>query len=234
MKEVVSARDAFRVIDLTVVLGQRRVLEELSLSLSLGESLCIMGPSGCGKTALLRSIARLLVARRGVLIVNDVTYQLAAPIAPEEMHVFYPTVSYVPQTLALWPHLTNFENIMLAPAEKKQSAQRAQELAAALGIEEVLPRRPHACSQGQRQRVALIRALVLSPLLLLVDEVTSALDRDTSQRVVGVLGQAQAPGVTVVAVTHDIRFASSLGSRLVEMDLHGRLSAAGTGIDVAR
>jgi polar amino acid transport system ATP-binding protein len=216
---------AFELSDLSVLLAGRQILKNQSLEANAGEIIAIMGPSGCGKTTLLRAIARLQPAESGQFRLGDRHYPLAGNSSVIPDGSFYPMVSYVPQTLALWPHFTNYENITF-PLNGDSEAQSAiADLARKLEVEEVLNQKPDDCSQGQKQRVALIRALILRPRFLLLDEVTSALDRENAERVAALLRDFVSRGSIVLAVTHDIRFARAIASRVIEMDLDGNLSA---------
>jgi len=213
----------FEVRDLSVSLGGREVLKNQHLSAHAGEIIAIMGPSGCGKTTLLRTIARLQPATSGSLRFEQRWYSLTEAGVAEPDAAFHPCVTYVPQTLALWPHFTNYQNAAFALDGASAAASSITALAQRLNVDSVLMISPARCSHGQRQRIALIRALVLKPRLLLLDEVTSALDRGNSERVAQLLREFAAQGGTVLAVTHDLRFAQLSATRMFEMDLSGNL-----------
>lgn len=215
---------AFELCELSVTLGGRQTLKNQSMEANAGEIIAVMGPSGCGKTTLLRAIARLQPAESGQLRLGEHCYSLVGNSSDSSDGSFYPTVSYVPQTLALWPHFTNYENITFSLNGDSAAELNVVELAQKLHVEHVLRQKPENCSQGQRQRVALIRALILKPRFLLLDEVTSALDRENSERVATMLREFVSQGAIVLAVTHDIRFAQAIASKVLEMDLSGNLS----------
>ncbi|MEY2980377.1 MAG: ABC transporter ATP-binding protein [Planctomycetota bacterium] len=171
-----------------------------------GEPVAIVGPSGSGKTTLLHLLAGVLVADSGQIEVAgaDVTAQSESERRRHRLE----NLGLVFQELELLDHLDVLENILLpyliGRGADRSAPTRAEDLAARSGLGDLLRRRPRDLSQGERQRVAVCRALVTGPRLILADEPTGNLDPHTTARVVDLLlGHAEAIGSAVVMVTHD-------------------------------
>ncbi len=183
----------------------RLALDELALA--PGERVACVGPSGAGKTTLLECLAGLLVPEAGSVRVDGV--ELAAEPDAARRRFRLERIGVLFQDLALLEHLSARENALLPwlLARRAERAQREGELARlapALGLEALLERRPRALSQGERQRVALLRALLGAPRLLLVDEPTASLDAASAARALDcVLARAAETGATLLLVTHD-------------------------------
>ena len=178
------------------------------LRLAPGQRLAVVGPSGCGKSTLLHLIAGILVPAGGRLAVDGV--EPAAASEADRRRFRITRIGLVFQELELLEHLTVRENVILpflvhsALQLDAEIGVRAHELARQLGVEQHLPRRPRHLSQGERQRVAVCRALVTRPGLILADEPTGNLDPDSSRRVRDVLlEESLRHRTTVVFVTHD-------------------------------
>lgn len=183
---------------------------DVSLTVAKGEVVCILGPSGSGKSTLLRILARLEGADSGMLTVSE-----RARSAGEMV--------YVPQDYTLWPHLTVMENLTLAPREVRGvSASEARREADALlmrfGLGEYASAYPTELSGGQKQRVALLRALMMRPAVLLLDEVTSALDPELTKSVLDTIRALAKDGYTMLVVTHHIPLALAIADRIIFMD----------------
>lgn len=194
-------------------------VSEVSLHVTAGEFLTLIGPSGSGKTTLLRLIAGLERPDTGVVRIGG-RDQAGIPAGDRD-------VAMVFQTLALYPHLTARENLAfglrIRKTPRREMDQRVGEAAERLGIVDCLSRRPAELSNGQRQRVALGRALVRRPKVLLLDEPFASLDaplrRELRREVQRLHGEL---GLTVLLVTHDQAEALALGQRVAVMD-SGRL-----------
>lgn len=201
--------DPLEVRGLTIKKGHLNILERISFTLETGTFVGLIGPSGCGKTSLLRVLAFLDSPLQGEICFSgdepkrrDGTLWLAA-------HHFYPRVTYVPQTLALWPHMDVRENMLFATTTSLDVLTKLESLCERLEISDVLDRRPAFVSQGQRQRCALVRALLLEPALLFLDEVTAALDEKLARKVWDLLCEFTSGGGTIFASTHSGRLASA-------------------------
>lgn len=196
--------------------GALKVLDGIDLSIAPGEKIALMGYSGCGKTTLLRCINGLEQFNQGQLQVNG--HDLSNPKL--DLSRFRAKIGMVFQQFNLFPHLTVLENITLGPMKvnqvpKEQALARAHQLLAQVGIGDKAHVYPERLSGGQKQRVAIARSLAMEPDILLLDEPTSALDPPMSREVLSVVAQVAAAGMTLVMVTHELRFVSQMADRLV-------------------
>ncbi|GAA1118135.1 ABC transporter ATP-binding protein [Arthrobacter flavus] len=213
------------VIDgLSVAYGGTTVLDRVHLEIPRGSLTAVLGPSGCGKTTLLRAIAGLLPAAGGTIRVGEKL--LSSPTvqrAPEKRGV-----GWVPQDASLFPHLTVGENIGFGLKRSPGRSGRIADLAAMVGLGELIDRAPSQLSGGQAQRVALARSLAPRPDLVLLDEPFAALDpqlRSTLRREVADLLRGQSN--TSLLVTHDQEEALSLADYVAVMR-DGRILQWGT------
>ncbi|MCC1492490.1 ABC transporter ATP-binding protein [Cognatishimia sp. F0-27] len=179
-----------------------------SLSLAAGERLAIVGPSGSGKTTLLNLIAGILRPDSGRIDVAGTDVTALSDAARRRFRASH--IGFVFQDFALLDYLPARQNILypyrIAPGLRLDAAarERAEALAAASGIGDKLDRHPTALSQGEQQRVAICRALVTQPRLVLSDEATGNLDPESKARILDLLfDRAEAAGAAVLAVTHD-------------------------------
>ncbi|MBP1734996.1 MAG: transporter ATP-binding protein [Deltaproteobacteria bacterium] len=201
--------------------GLKRVLEDVSFTLSSWDSLAIMGPSGCGKTTLLLIIAGLLPSSGGFIKIDG-----------ESINGPTRKIGLVLQEYGLFPWKTVGANILLGARLQKMVIpdKKIGELKNVLGIEGLDHFYPHQLSGGQRQRVALARALILRPSLLLLDEPFAAIDAITRERLqdrlLTVFGQRQ---FSFIIVTHNIEEAIFLGKRILILD--NRASGISTIVD---
>ncbi len=204
--------------------GKTAAVHDFSMKVAAGSFTTLLGPSGCGKTTLLRLISGFLEPDAGTIKINGVD-QIG--IAPDRRKV-----GMVFQDYALFPHLTVEKNLLYGLRIQKKPDDEARALmhqtARLLGIAHLLERYPHELSGGQQQRVALGRALVLKPLVLLMDEPLSSLDAKLRALVRDELQDIQRDlGVTTMYVTHDQEEALSLSDRIAVIN-HGALQQVGT------
>jgi putative ABC transport system ATP-binding protein len=178
------------------------------LNLPAGDSLVCIGPSGCGKSTLLQLLAGILVPESGRVLLGDVDLTQRSEVQRRDYRIS--NIGLVFQEFELLEHLTVAENVLLPYFVNRNlrrddaAEQTLRELAERLGIIAHLPRKPHKLSQGERQRVALCRALVTRPRLLLADEPTGNLDPDNTGNVMDLLlEEVRRRGTTLVMVTHD-------------------------------
>ncbi len=195
------------------------ILKQIDLTVYKGEKIALMGYSGCGKTTMLRCINGLEQCSTGQLVVNGAN--LSNPDL--DWNRFRAGIGMVFQQFNLFPHLTVLENIVLGPVKVKKMAraaavEKAHQLLMQVGIGDKADFYPEKLSGGQKQRVAIARSLAMEPEILLLDEPTSALDPPMSREVLAVIEQVAAQGMTLVMVTHELRFVSHLADRLVFVD----------------
>lgn len=194
-------------------------LRGLDLSVEQGEVVVIMGPSGSGKSTFLRTFNALEDFQKGSITVDGIT------LSDDLRHIdaIRREVGMVFQQFNLFPHLTVLDNLTLAPVlvrklAKAEVQRRALELLERVGIAEQAHKYPGQLSGGQQQRVAIARSLCMEPRIMLFDEPTSALDPEMVQEVLEVMQGLARDGMTMVVVTHEVRFARQVAHRVVLMD----------------
>lgn len=199
--------------------GDNVVLKDISLSVKRGEVIVVIGPSGCGKSTFLRCINALEPIQGGTIEVDgkEVTS------SEKDLTELRQKVGMVFQSYDLFPHMTVLDNITLAPTKvkkipKAQAEEAARALLKRVGLTDKEKSYPRELSGGQKQRVAIARALAMEPEVLLLDEVTAALDPEMVREVLDViLGLAQ-EGKTMLIVTHEMQFARAVADRVLFFD----------------
>ncbi|WOI09586.1 amino acid ABC transporter ATP-binding protein [Thalassospira lucentensis] len=207
--------------------GELEVLKGIDLKIEEGQVIALIGKSGSGKSTLLRTI-------NGLETINDGTIMVAGKKVGDrdtDLLTLRLNVGMVFQQFNLFPHYTALENVMLSPqVVKKQSKAEAKDVAeemlAKVGLADKMMHYPDQLSGGQQQRVAIARALAMKPRVLLCDEVTSALDPELVNEVLAVVRQLAEEGMTLVMVTHEMRFAREVCDKLVFMH-QGRIHESG-------
>ncbi|KZB55646.1 amino acid ABC transporter ATP-binding protein [Thalassospira xiamenensis] len=207
--------------------GELEVLKGIDLKIAEGQVIALIGKSGSGKSTLLRTI-------NGLETINDGTIMVAGKKVGDrdtDLLTLRLNVGMVFQQFNLFPHYTALENVMLSPqVVKKQSKAEAKDVAeemlAKVGLADKMMHYPDQLSGGQQQRVAIARALAMKPRVLLCDEVTSALDPELVNEVLAVVRQLAEEGMTLVMVTHEMRFAREVCDKLVFMH-QGRIHESG-------
>ncbi|WP_306222490.1 amino acid ABC transporter ATP-binding protein [Bosea beijingensis] len=209
--------------------GAIEVLKDITLTVQSGEVLSLIGPSGSGKTTLLRCVNYLETYERGLITIAGES--VGVRIAPDggrrrkpdrEIAALRAQVGMVFQHYNLFPHLSVLDNLTVAPRRVRGEAtapvrERALALLARVGLADKRDRYPSELSGGQQQRVAIARALTMQPKMLLLDEVTSALDPELVGEVLDVIGSLAADGMTMMIVTHEMQFAREVSSRVAFM-----------------
>ncbi|MEB3202416.1 MAG: amino acid ABC transporter ATP-binding protein [Synechococcus sp.] len=194
-------------------------LRGVDLTVQQGEVVVIMGPSGSGKSTFLRTFNALEDFQQGSIVVDGI----ALSDDLRQIDAIRREVGMVFQQFNLFPHLTVLENLALAPVlvrklPKPAVERRARELLERVGIAEQAQKYPGQLSGGQQQRVAIARSLCMEPRVMLFDEPTSALDPEMVQEVLEVMQGLAQDGMTMVVVTHEVRFARQVAHRVVLMD----------------
>jgi polar amino acid transport system ATP-binding protein len=202
--------------------GPDTVLDRVSLSVASGQVMVVIGPSGSGKSTLLRCIARLEAIQRGRILIDGV---LASRGSEEDgpgadaaaLRGLRHDVGMVFQSFNLFPHLTVLENVTLAPRRVRGLASadaeaQATELLQRVGLADKRDAYPGRLSGGQQQRAALVRALCTEPTLLLLDEITAALDPELVGDVLRIVRDLAGAGTTMVLATHEMAFAREVAT----------------------
>ena len=211
--------------------GATEVLKDINLHIKKNEVVAILGPSGTGKSTLLRCLNYLCEPTTGIVRVGDVTVD-AANHTKQDIRNLRRQSAMVFQSYNLFKNKTAKENVMeaLVTVQKKSKAE-AEEVAIRLlkkvGMEERKDFYPSKMSGGQQQRVGIARALAVNPDVLLFDEPTSAIDPELVGEVLNTIKQLAEENATMILVTHEIRFARNVASRIIFMD-QGQIAADGT------
>ncbi len=201
-------------------------LSDISFEVNEGEVICLVGPSGSGKSTLLRCIAGLEDIDEGEIVLLG---KSAMEISDKH------EVGFVFQDYNLWPHKTVLENIIFTPVLKgKMSTDEAKNMAKDLlkrfDLFEKKDSYPDFLSGGQKQRVAIIRALAMKPKLLLLDEITSALDPELISSVLNLIKVLAKEGQSMIVVTHHLKFATEIADKIIFLD-EGRMVQQATARD---
>ena len=208
--------------------GGLDILTDIDLAVEQGEVLALVGPSGSGKSSLLRTVIGLTRPRAGRVLLGGaaIDYASATGLAAARKRM-----AIVFQQYNLFQNMTVLENITVAPI-KVQGQPKDETTAAALailqkvGLGDKLRAYPDQLSGGQQQRVAIARALVLKPELLLLDEVTAALDPELVKEVLDTIRDLAGSGMTLLVVSHEMRFVRDVASRVAMLD-QGRIIEEG-------
>ena len=208
--------------------GHLEVLKGIDLAVRKGELVFVIGPSGSGKSTLLRCCNRLEEPNSGSILVEGV--DVMAP--GTNINAVRRRIGMVFQSFNLYPHLDALGNVTLALRKvvglaRAQAEAAGQAALARVGLAEKARSFPNELSGGQQQRVAIARALALEPAILLFDEPTSALDPELVGSVLAVMRELRESGMTMVVVSHEMRFARSAADRVIFMD-HGQIVEQGT------
>ncbi|MFJ4232158.1 ectoine/hydroxyectoine ABC transporter ATP-binding protein EhuA [Cellulosimicrobium cellulans] len=214
--------------------GDNVVLDGLDFSVPQGERVTLIGPSGSGKTTILRLLMTLEEADGGLILVDGDPYtheyrgQRRVAVPEKRRRVVRNRVGMVFQQFNLFPNMTVLENIVEAPVHvlgrsQDKAVARAEQLLEQVGLSDKRDFRTNQLSGGQQQRVAIARALAMDPEILLLDEVTSALDPEIVADVLGVLRDVAATtDITMLLVTHEMQFAREVSDRVLMFD-HGHI-----------
>jgi polar amino acid transport system ATP-binding protein len=199
--------------------GASEVLRGIDLDVADQEVVCLIGASGSGKSTLLRCVNLLEPLDAGRIFLGDVEITRRGVDA----NAVRRRIGIVFQAFNLFPHMTVLRNVTLAPRDvlglsREEAESRGRELLARFGLEDRRDEYPDRLSGGQQQRVAIVRALAMRPELMLLDEVTSALDPELVAEVLSVIRELAEGGMTMLIATHEMSFARDIASRVCFLD----------------
>ena len=199
--------------------GKHEVLGGIDLTVAEHEVVCLIGASGSGKSTLLRCVNLLEPIDAGRIVVNG--EEITAPRV--DLNRVRRGIGIVFQAFNLFPHMSVLDNVTLGPrralgTSKANAEAEAREMLGQFGLAEKVNDYPDRLSGGQQQRVAIVRALAMQPELMLLDEVTSALDPELVAEVLQVIRELAAGGMTMLIATHEMAFARDSASRVCFLD----------------
>ena len=217
-----------KVENLHKAFGSLHAVQGVNLEVKRGEVVVIIGPSGSGKSTMLRCVNLLEIPTSGKIFFEgtDLTS------SKTDLNKFRQRIGMVFQHFNLFPHKTVLDNLTMAPKTLKkvpsaQAEKKALELLTRVGLPDRANAWPNQLSGGQKQRVAIVRSLCMEPELMLFDEPTSALDPEMVGEVLDVMKNLAQSGMTMLVVTHEMRFAREVGDRVLFMD-GGKVIEQGT------
>jgi polar amino acid transport system ATP-binding protein len=195
--------------------GPHTVLNGLNLDVEEHQVVCLIGPSGCGKSTLLRCINGLEAIQAGEIRLHG--DRVTGPGV--DVNALRRDVGIVFQSFNLFPHMTVLENVTLAPIRvlgvaRAEAQEKAMLLLTRIGLEQKAREYPDRLSGGQQQRVAITRALAMEPMVLLLDEITSALDPELVSEVLNIVRELAKEGMTMLLATHEMGFAREVASKV--------------------
>lgn len=212
--------------------GKTTVLKNINLVVNKKDRIAIIGPSGCGKSTLLRCVNQIETPSDGKVLFEGI------PLNDKETDInkIRIKMGMVFQQFNLFPHLKVIDNIILAPVKlgilkKDEAIKKAKELLNKIGLSEKINNYPKELSGGQMQRVAIIRALMLDPELMMFDEPTSALDPKMKLEVLDLMKDLGKTGLTMIVVTHEMQFVKDFANRVIFME-NGEIIEEGSPKDI--
>lgn len=222
MQEILTIRDLCKSFD------SLSVLEHIDLTIKKGEVAVIVGLSGCGKSTLLRCLNALEEIQEGKVMLDG---EVINP-CKGKLNLVREKIGMVFQSYELFPHKTVLQNMLLAPVkvkktDRKEAEKEALQLLDRVGLLSKKDNYPRQLSGGQKQRVAIMRALMMHPEVLLLDEITAALDPEMVREVLDVVISLAKEGRTMVIVTHEMSFARAVADRMIFID-GGRIVEEGS------
>ncbi|MEH6890326.1 amino acid ABC transporter ATP-binding protein [Bacillus sp. JJ864] len=203
--------------------GDNTVLKQIDMDVDKGEVVVIIGPSGSGKTTLLRCLNVLETPNGGVIRIGEETLDFSKKVTKRDIVNLRTQTGMVFQHHNLFPHFTARENVMeglvtVKKVSKEKAKEKAEYFLRKVGLGDKMDLYPFQLSGGQQQRVGIARALAMEPQVILFDEPTSALDPELVQEVLKVMRELAQEGMTMVIVTHEMRFAHQIANRVIFMD----------------
>jgi polar amino acid transport system ATP-binding protein len=203
------------ILDVEKEFGPVKVLRGVNLAVNEHQVVCLIGASGCGKSTLLRCINGLEKIQGGeIRLMND---RVSGPGV--DVNRLRRNVGIVFQSFNLFPHMSVLENVTLAPikvlkVDRAEAEAKAMALLKRIGLEAKATEYPDRLSGGQQQRVAIVRALAMEPKVMLLDEITSALDPELVSEVLNIVRDLAAQGMTMLLATHEMGFAREVASKV--------------------
>lgn len=203
--------------------GKLAVLKGINLEVEKGKVVVVIGPSGSGKTTMLRCLNVLETPTKGILTIKEQTLNFSQNVSKKNIASFRRLTGMVFQNYNLFPHKTALENVMEGPIivkgeDKAAARKKALVLLDKVGLGDKLDYYPSQLSGGQQQRVGIARALAMDPEVMLFDEPTSALDPELVGEVLKVMKDLAKEGMTMIVVTHEMRFARDAADEVIFMD----------------
>ena len=214
-----ASGEALRLEDVHKSFGKLEVLRGIDLTVAEHEVICLIGASGSGKSTLLRCVNLLEPVDSGRIVVEGEEITARGV----DVNAIRRQVGIVFQAFNLFPHMTVVRNVTLSPREvlgvdKATAEAEAIELLERFGLADKRDEYPDRLSGGQQQRVAIVRALAVKPKIMLLDEVTSALDPELVAEVLNVIKELAASGMTMMIATHEMGFAKDIANRICFLD----------------
>jgi polar amino acid transport system ATP-binding protein len=208
------------ILDIEKRFGTHPIFNGLTLKVDEHQVVCLIGPSGCGKSTLLRCINGLEQIQGGEIRLHG--DRVTGPGV--DVNALRRDIGIVFQSYNLFPHMSVLENVLLAPLkvlkmDRAEAEARAMALLKRIGLEAKAKEFPDRLSGGQQQRVAIVRALAMEPMLMLLDEITSALDPELVSEVLNIVRDLAKEGMTMLLATHEMGFARDVASKVCF--LHG-------------
>jgi polar amino acid transport system ATP-binding protein len=199
--------------------GDLEVLHQVDLTVDLHQVVCLIGASGSGKSTLLRCVNLLEKVDAGTITVDG----QRITDGDVDVNRLRRKIGIVFQAYNLFPHMTVMQNVTLAPVKtgaysRREAAERARELLVRIGLQDKADEYPDRLSGGQQQRVAIVRALAMNPQLMLLDEITSALDPQLVSEVLNLVSELADMGMTMIIATHEMSFAKECASKVCFLD----------------
>ncbi|WP_399029554.1 ectoine/hydroxyectoine ABC transporter ATP-binding protein EhuA [Streptomyces sp. 15-116A] len=222
-------REVIRLAKVTKRFGENTVLDQLDFSVNAGKHVTLIGPSGSGKTTILRLLMTLVQPDEGTITVDG---EQLYPAPEKQIREVRKKIGMVFQQFNLFPNMKVLRNVTEAPVavlgmSKDEAEAKARELLDLVGLADKCDAYPAHLSGGQQQRVAIARALAMRPQVLLLDEVTSALDPELVAGVLDVLRDiAHSTDITMLCVTHEMNFARDISDQVLMFD-NGRVIESG-------
>ena len=212
--------------------GHNEVLKGVTLNVERHEVVCLIGASGSGKSTLLRCVNALEEINSGYIRIDGDTVSGAGV----DLNALRRDVGIVFQSYNLFPHMTVLENVTLAPTRieglpKSEARDRGMALLKSVGMAEKANAYPDSLSGGQQQRVAIVRALAMQPRVILLDEITAALDPELVGDVLEIVRELARGGLTMLLATHEMGFAKEVASQVCFLD-KGSICERGTAKDI--